>query len=280
MTTEQNLSRPENIDELEKSVQNEFNCIKSGDDAEKFRIRYLGKKGQLRSLLKDLGSMPATERKIFGARANSLYEKFEQAFSAAPWSKAAVESSAGFFDPTLPGAPCPTGSIHPLVRICDQICDIFASMGFDIAYGPEVETDHYNFEALNFPKHHPARDMQDTFFVSDSMLLRTHTSPVQIRVMEKQKPPIRCIMPGKVFRHEEISSRSYCMFTQVEGLFIDKNVSMADLKGTLLAFARRFFDDKTRIKIRARDAVYANTAAGSKFLAQEWFIPMFLPPEE
>jgi phenylalanyl-tRNA synthetase alpha chain len=124
-------------------------------------------------------------------------------------------------------------------------------MGFDIAYGPDVETDYYNFEALNFAKHHPARDMQDTFFISDSLLLRTHTSPVQIRVMEKQKPPIRSIMPGRVYRNEEISARSYCTFGQIEGLYVDENVSMADLKGALLAFCRRFFDENTQIKIRS-----------------------------
>jgi len=154
------------------------------------------------------------------------------------------------FDPSLPGFPFPKGSIHPLTRIRNEIRDIFQSMGFSIEYGPEVESDYYNFEALNTPKHHPARDMQDTFYISETTLLRTHTSPVQVRVMENRKPPIRCIMPGRVYRNEEISSRSYCMFHQLEGLWVDKNVSFADLKGTLLAFARRFFDDKTRIKIR------------------------------
>jgi phenylalanyl-tRNA synthetase alpha chain len=139
------------------------------------------------------------------------------------------------------------------MKIRSQIRDIFIGMGFTVAYGPDIETDHYNFEALNFKPDHPARDMQDTFHVSADTaktLLRTHTSPVQIRVMEKQKPPIRCIMPGRVYRHEEISSRSYCLFHQVEGLYIDENVSFADLKGTLTAFSRAFFDEKTRLKIR------------------------------
>jgi phenylalanyl-tRNA synthetase alpha chain len=130
------------------------------------------------------------------------------------------------------------------------MCEIFVSMGFEIAYGPDVETDYYNFEALNFPRHHPARDMQDTFFVSEDILLRTHTSPVQVHVMEHQKPPIRSIMPGTVYRNEEISARSNCQFGQLEGLYIDENVSMADLKGTLLAFSKRFFGEDTDIKFR------------------------------
>jgi len=243
---------PQQLDELEKNAAAELAAVADDTAAEAFRVKYLGKKGLLRSLLKGLGSMQPDQRKAFGARANSLYARIEEAFAAAPWRRqAAAQPDAGSFDPTLPAWPLPAGSIHPLSRICRHICDIFVSMGFDIAEGPEVETEYHNFDALNFPPHHPARDMQDTFFVSDTLLLRTHTSPVQIRVMKKQKPPIRCIMPGKVYRHEEISARSYCMFTQVEGLFIDENVSMADLKGTLLAFAQRFFSEKARIKIRS-----------------------------
>ncbi len=137
-----------------------------------------------------------------------------------------------------------------MMSIRNEMRDIFLSMGFTVEYGPEVETDYYNFEALNTPPHHPARDMQDTFYISENTLLRSQTSPVQIRVMESQKPPIRSIMPGRVYRNEEISSRSYCLFHQLEGLYVDENVSFADLKGTLLAFSKRFFDEKTRIKIR------------------------------
>jgi phenylalanyl-tRNA synthetase alpha chain len=136
------------------------------------------------------------------------------------------------------------------MKIRNEMRDIFLSMGFSVAYGPDIETDYYNFEALNFPPFHPARDMQDTFFLTATRLLRTHTSPVQIRTMEKMRPPIRGIMPGRVYRNEEISARSYCLFHQIEGLYIDTSVSFADLKGTLLAFAKRFFDDNTRLKIR------------------------------
>jgi phenylalanyl-tRNA synthetase alpha chain len=240
----------ESLDDLERTAAAELSAIKNDTDAEAFRIKYLGKKGLLRELLKSLKDIPEQERKHFGARANQLRSTIESGFENAPWKTGSTAETPAAFDPTLPGYPFPHGSIHPLTRIRNQIRDIFMSMGFSVAYGPEVESDYYNFEALNTPRHHPARDMQDTFYISENVLLRTHTSPVQVRVMEKMKPPIRSIMPGRVYRNEEISSRSYCLFHQIEGLYVDENVSFADLKGTLLAFARRFFDDKTRIKIR------------------------------
>jgi phenylalanyl-tRNA synthetase alpha chain len=239
-----------NLDSLEKAVRTELTAIGDAATAEAFRIKYLGKKGALRSLLKGLGSLPEDERRNVGARVNSLYDAIESSFNGGSWNNTAQEAQDSTFDWTLPARPIPTGSIHPLTTIRNEICNILIRMGFDVATGPEVETDWYNFEALNFPPHHPARDMQDTFFVSAKTLLRTHTSPVQIRVMEGHKPPIRSIMPGRVYRNEEISSRSNCFFSQVEGLFVDKNVSMVDLKSTLLAFSREFFDEKTRIKIR------------------------------
>ena len=236
---------------LGEAASAELGSITDDTAAEQFRIKYLGKKGQLKSVLKGLGDLPPEDRRAFGAEANRIHDQIEERFTAAPWRSSASTTTASAFDATLPAFPFPTGSIHPLTKICNEICSIFKSMGFDIAYGPEVETDHYNFGALNFAPHHPARDMQDTFTVTaEKVVLRTHTSPVQIRVMEKQKPPIRCIMPGRVYRNEEISARSYCLFNQVEGLYIDEKVSFADLKGTLLAFARRFFDAKADIKIR------------------------------
>ena len=235
---------------LETAAGSELDAITDEVSAEVFRIRYLGKKGILKTLLKGLKDLPVEERKTFGAKANQLRDDIEARFNTAPWQKTPAGGADRAFDPTLPPWPLPRGSMHPLVRIREEICDIFVSMGFDIAWGPDIESDYYNFEALNFPKHHPARDMQDTFFVSEGVVLRTHTSPVQIRVMEKQKPPIRCIMPGMVYRNEEISARSYCQFGQVEGLCVDENVSLADLKGVLLAFSRRFFGEETQIKIR------------------------------
>ena len=237
------------IDKVRREAEAELKAVHDEATAEQFRIKYLGKKGLLRELLKSVREIPEDQRKSYGAAANQLRTEIEEKFELAHWGKKEKKATEAF-DPGLPGFPFPHGSIHPLIRIRNQIRDIFLSMGFTISYGPDVESDYYNFEALNTPKHHPARDMQDTFYISESILLRTHTSPVQIRVMEKQKPPIRSIMPGRVYRNEEISARSYCLFHQIEGLYVDEGVSFADLKGTLLAFARRFFDEKARIKIR------------------------------
>ncbi len=249
MSEENQYTTPEALQSLGNTALKELQNISTEEQAESFRIKYLGKKGLFRSLLKGLKDMNSEQRKSFGAQANSLRDTVEEEFKKAPWRTHSKKKSEEF-DPTLPGHPFPRGSIHPLVSIRNEICEIFSGMGFDISYGPEVETDFYNFEALNFPPHHPARDMQDTFFVSEDVVLRTHTSPVQVRVMEKQKPPIRSIMPGRVYRNEEINARSYCLFGQVEGLYVDQNVSMADLRGTLLAFSKRFFSADTEIKFR------------------------------
>jgi phenylalanyl-tRNA synthetase alpha chain len=250
MAEDKKYTSIQQLDELEQQVLGELEAVDSDSTAEAFRLKYLSKKGILRSLLKGLKDLPEDQRRQFGAKANTLRARVEERFGAAPWKADQAAQAASAFDPTLPSGLFPAGTLHPLMQIQKQICDIFVTMGFDIAYGPEVETDYYNFEALNFPPHHPAREMQDTFFVSDDVVLRTHTSPVQVRVMETRKPPIRSIMPGRVYRNEEINARSYCLFSQVEGLYVDKNVSMADLKGTLLWFARRFFEEDTEIKIR------------------------------
>jgi phenylalanyl-tRNA synthetase alpha chain len=242
---------PEILDTVEQEVAVGLSAIASGTGAEEFRIKYLGKKGVLSSLVRGVKDLPPDQRRSVGARTNALFRSIEESFKTAPWAKKQDAAGAGPFDPTLPGFPFPHGSVHPLTQIRNRIRDIFTGMGFDIAYGPEVETDYYNFGALNFQPNHPARDMQDTFYViAEDVLLRTHTSPVQVRVMLDRRPPIRCIMPGRVYRNEEVSSRSYCLFHQVEGLYVDEHVSFADLKGTLLSFAKQFFDEKTRIKIR------------------------------
>jgi phenylalanyl-tRNA synthetase alpha chain len=237
-------------DLIRGEAEAELAAITSSASAEQFRIKYLGKKGIIRELLKSLKDVPETERKAVGERVKSLRAFLEDAFERGAWKSGDAGDLRVFFDHTLPGYPLPRGSLHPLMKIRTEIRDIFTSMGFSIAYGPDIESDYNNFEALNFKPDHPARDMQDTFHLHGGSLLRTHTSPVQIRVMKQQKPPIRSIMPGRVYRNEEISARSYCLFHQVEGLYIDENVSFADLKGTLLAFARRFFDPATRLKIR------------------------------
>jgi phenylalanyl-tRNA synthetase alpha chain len=237
-------------DRIRSEAGADLAAVTSSASAEQFRIKYLGKKGVIRELLKSLKDVPEAERKTVGERVNSLRIFLENEFDRGAWKTDAVHDRRSFFDHTLPGHPFPRGSLHPLMKIRTEIRDIFTSMGFSVAHGPDIESDYFNFEALNFKPDHPARDMQDTFHLHGGRLLRTHTSPVQIRVMERQKPPIRCIMPGRVYRNEEISARSYCLFHQVEGLYIDENVSFADLKGTLLAFARRFFDPATRLKIR------------------------------
>jgi phenylalanyl-tRNA synthetase alpha chain len=240
----------ESLARLETETASALAIVSDDAQAEAFRIKYLGKKGLLRSILKELGALAPEERKTIGAKANDLSTRFEEAFAQSPWKQGAARAAGPWFDYSLPGYPLGAGTLHPLMKIRTEICSILASMGFDVAYGPEVETDYYNFGALNFPEHHPARDMQDTFTVAPGIVLRTHTSPVQVRVMENQKPPIRSIMPGRVYRNEEISSRSYCLFHQVEGLYVDEGVSFADLKGTLLSFCRRFFDAQSQIRIR------------------------------
>jgi phenylalanyl-tRNA synthetase alpha chain len=241
--------RIEHIEAIRGEAEAELSSLCSEASAEQFRVKYLGKKGIIRELLKTLKDVPEKERKPFGERINNLRAFLEESFD-----KKIRKTSSGSpqppFDHTLPGLPFPVGSLHPLMKIRNEIRDIFIRMGFSVEYGPDIESDYNNFEALNFKPDHPARDMQDTFHTTGEMLLRTHTSPVQIRVMKKRTPPIRAIMPGRVYRNEEISARSYCLFHQVEGLYVDEGVSFADLKGTLLAFARCFFDQSTRLKIR------------------------------
>lgn len=237
------------LDDIEQEAEKAFRAITDDASAESFRIAYLGKKGILRELLKGIGLVPEAQRRAYGTRVNDLHRSFEERFNLAPW-RSGKKQEKTMFDCGLPAFPIPQGSLHPLMKIRNEMRDIFLNMGFSVDYGPDIETDYYNFEALNMPAFHPSRDMQDTFYITATHLLRTHTSPVQIRTMERQRPPIRTIMPGRVYRHEEISARSYCLFHQIEGLYIDTQVSFADLKGTLLAFSRRFFGDSTRLKIR------------------------------
>jgi phenylalanyl-tRNA synthetase alpha chain len=242
------------IDEIKKTALEELTRLKNSAELDLFRVKYLGKKGMIKDLFGLLKEVSGEIRKEFGQKVNDLRALLENEVEKLKNAGAGTPAEQ-HLDYGLPGWPFPHGSLHPLMKIRSQIRDIFLGMGFTVAYGPDIETDYYNFEALNFKPDHPARDMQDTFHVASpdetvKLLLRTHTSPVQVRVMEKQKPPIRSIMPGRVYRHEEISSRSYCLFHQVEGLYIDENVSFADLKGTLLTFSRAFFDKTTRLKIR------------------------------
>jgi len=213
-------------------------------------IKYLGRKGLVTLFLRNITSLPAEERPAAGKAANEIKRLLEESFQEAVDRLSAPEDQEdSFIDVTLPGRPMPTGTLHPITRVNRRICEIFKRMGFNIAEGPEVESDYYNFEALNIPKNHPARDMQDTFYVSDNIVLRTHTSPIQVRIMEKTAPPVRIVAPGKVYRCDSDLTHTP-MFHQVEGLLVDEHVSFGDLKGLLNAFVREMFDARTSLRFR------------------------------
>jgi phenylalanyl-tRNA synthetase alpha chain len=219
---------------------------------EALRVRFLGRRGTLTAILRGLGELAPEARPVVGERANAVKAAIEGALEA---RRAALRAAtraglaADRLDITLPGRPPRLGGLHPLTATLQDILEIFASLGFAVAEGPEVELDYYNFEALNIPRDHPARDMQDTFYITDEVLLRTHTSPVQVRVMEAQPPPVRVVVPGRVYRRDADVTHSP-MFHQVEGLLVDEGVTFADLKGTLTAFVRLFFGEATRLRFR------------------------------
>ena len=218
---------------------------------DQIRIKYLGRKGLVASLFVQMGTVSAEERPKMGQVLNKL--KVDITAEIDSISSVDLESSrsrASNIDYTLPGDPIPVGSIHPLTQVMEEIKSIFIRLGFSVAYGPEVDTDFYNFEALNIPKHHPARDMQDTFYINDNVLLRTHTSDTQIHFMESHEPPVRIIAPGRVYRNEDVSVRSYCLFHQIEGLYVDAGVTFAELKGTLDYFARELFGQNVKTRFR------------------------------
>jgi phenylalanyl-tRNA synthetase alpha chain len=227
--------------------------ITSKNSLEEFRLKYLSKKGIIPELFKDFKTVSPDQRKDIGRLLNDLknkaQEKFNQARESIEFRK---EKREEYMDNTRPAEEFQLGSRHPVSIVMNKICDIFARIGFTISEGPEIEDDWHNFTALNFPPDHPARDMQDTFFIEKDpeIALRTHTSSVQVRIMEKNKPPIRTISPGRVFRNEAISARSHCIFHQIEGLYIDKDVSSADLKQSLFYFAKELLGEDTGIRFR------------------------------
>ena len=232
-------------------------ALKEADSLEELdsvRVKYLGKKGELKAVLKQMGGLSPEERPVIGQIANEVREYITEEIDkrTAELKAAAQEKQllAETIDVTLPGKKVLLGHKHPLSIVLDEVKDIFIGMGFDIAEGPEVEWDHYNFEALNIPKDHPARDTQDTFYITENMLLRTQTSPVQIRVMENQAPPIRIIAPGRVFRSDAVDATHSPLFHQIEGLVVDEGVTMGDLKGTLETFARKLYGNDTKIRLR------------------------------
>lgn len=226
----------------------------TSQDTEALRVKYLGRKGPMQALMKNLGALPAGERPLFGKSVNELKEEVEQAINKRLEEFIIDEENARLgqetVDITLPGRRRFLGNKHVLTRELDRMIDILTGMGFTVAYGPDVESDYYNFEALNFPDDHPARDMQDTFYISEKVLLRTHTSNIQGRVMEAHKPPLRVICPGKVYRNEAITARSHVFFHQVDAFYIDKNVTFADLMGTLQEFIYKLFEKEVEIRYR------------------------------
>ncbi|OXA72534.1 phenylalanine--tRNA ligase subunit alpha [Flavobacterium aquidurense] len=241
------------IDKIKQHIEEAkaFND-KNKESLEQFRIKYLGSKGLVRELFNEFKNIPNDQKKDFGVVMNTLKTAAEEKVKAIQEELESKEESKGMFgDLTRAAEPVIIGSRHPISIVKNQIIDIFANIGFNVSEGPEIEDDWHNFTALNLPEYHPARDMQDTFFIQTNpdVLLRTHTSSVQVRYMENHKPPIRTISPGRVFRNEAISSRSHCIFHQVEGLYIDKDVSFADLKQTLLYFTKEMFG-KSKIRLR------------------------------
>lgn len=239
------------IDQVERLLS-EVDAFESGDpdEIEQFRIRMIGKKGKVTQLFALFKEVPNEQKKEFGKKLNELKTKSTQKVAdLKDASKPAAESKSNI-DISRPAEDLTLGSRHPISIVRNEIIDIFSRIGFSVSDGPEIEDDWHNFSALNFPKEHPARDMQDTFFISEDFSLRTHTSSVQVRVMETEKPPIRTISPGRVFRNEAISARAHCIFHQVEGLYIDKGVSFADLKQSLMYFAKEMFGEGTEIRLR------------------------------
>ena len=240
----------DNLEDIYKQALAELESAKSAPQLQDIAVKYLGRKGILTQFLRNISKLPAEQRPTAGKRANEVKNILDGAFKQAAEKLAAQGPAKDTgIDVSLPGRAVAAGFLHPITQINNQICNIFSSLGFDIAEGPEVESDYYNFEALNFPKDHPARDMQDTFFVSDDVVLRTHTSPLQIRTMEKQKPPVRIVCPGKVYRCDSDLTHTP-MFHQVEGLLVDENISFGDLKGVLTTFVHRMFDAQTSLRFR------------------------------
>ncbi|MBE0645152.1 MAG: phenylalanine--tRNA ligase subunit alpha [Bacteroidetes bacterium] len=225
--------------------------LSTEEGLEQFRIAFLSRKGSIAQLFEDLKTLSADEKPSMGKALNVLRQTAQSLLDEAVENlQREKKSGKDVLDITLPGRAQHRGHMHIVSQTIEEISDIFRRMGFSVADGPEIETDHYNFEALNFPADHPARDMQDTFFITDSHLLRTHTTPVQVRLMEKYQPPIRAIFPGKVYRNEVISARSHVQFHQIDGLFVDKGVTFADLKGTLVTFAKMYYGSSLKYRFR------------------------------
>ena len=239
---------------IHQQATEELKAVHSAKDLDNLRVKYLGKKGEVTAILKQMGKLSAEERPLIGQLANQVRASIEEMIAekgeALKSELLEQQLLAEKLDVTMPGTRRPLGKKHPLTQVLDEIKEIFLGMGFDIAQGPEVETDYYNFEALNIPKGHPARDAQDTFYISDNVVLRTQTSSVQIHAMEQKKPPIRVIAPGRVYRSDAVDATHSPLFHQIEGLVVDKGITMSDLKGTLEMVAKRLFGEDVQVRFR------------------------------
>ncbi len=253
------------LNKIKNDAEKRLSEITSEEELEAFRVEILGKKGALTQVLRGMGALSPEERPIVGQLANEIRfaiegeitEKKASLASSAMQARLAAEK----IDVTVPGTPVKVGKRHPLDQVEETLCDIFRSMGFEIAEGPEVEYDTYNFQKLNIPENHPARDTQDTFYITDKVLLRSQTSPVQVRVMEKQRPPIRIISPGRVYRSDAVDATHSPMFHQLEGLVVDKGITMSDLKGMLETFSRQMFGENTKIRFRPHHFPFTEPSA-------------------
>jgi phenylalanyl-tRNA synthetase alpha chain len=243
----------EELEKIEKEALASLSDAKAENEVSEIRVRVLGKKGSLTQVLKRLGTLPEPDRKGTGKRANQIKEDLEKRIEETLLKIQERERREGLekesIDVTLPGRQIPLGKKHPLTQTLEEIVDIFSHLGFEVVEGPEVELDYYNFEALNIPKGHPAREMQATFFISEEVVLRTHTSPMQVRTMEKKRPPVRMICPGAAYRVDSDPTHSP-MFHQVEGLLVDRGITFADLKGVLTIFVHQMFGKETRLRFR------------------------------
>ena len=254
--------------ELEAIAKQALEELKGAQDLkvlDAVRVKYLGKKGELTAILKQMGKLSAEERPVMGQLANEVRAQIEQAIEKAQQDMAqrliAAKLEKEQIDVTMPGQKVLLGKQHPLNTVLHELYDIFTGMGFSIAEGPEVEYDYYNFEALNIPKNHPARDTQDTFYINDNIVLRTQTSPMQVRTMEKQRPPIRVIAPGRVYRSDAVDATHSPVFHQIEGLVVDKGITMGDLKGTLEVFAKRLYGEDTGVRFRPHHFPFTEPSA-------------------
>ena len=253
------------LEQIQQTACEALNACQDLKELDALRVRFLGKKGELTAILKQMGSLSAEERPKMGQLANDVRVSIEEhiAQKETTLKNQAMEQKLleETIDVTMPGKVFSIGKKHPLTQVLDEIKEIFLGMGFDVAEGPEVESDYYNFEALNIPKDHPARDTQDTFYINDNILLRTQTSPMQIRVMEQQKPPIRIISPGRVYRSDALDATHSPVFHQIEGLVVDKGITMADLKGTLEIFAKRLYGDDVKVRFRPHHFPFTEPSA-------------------